>query len=66
MRAVGMAGKDGKANKSPLNKALQATQPADAPSGTGLEETTSRWPGFAAKTQQLQTNVGLPLAVQCR
>ena len=27
------------ANKSLLNKAPQATQPADSPSGSGLEET---------------------------
>ena len=39
MRAVGMAGKT-----QPAEQQLQATQPADAPSGTGLEETTSRWP----------------------
>ena len=45
-----MAGKDDKANKSPLNKALQATQPADAPSGTGLNNNSQQVAGLAAKT----------------
>ena len=38
-RAVGMAGKDGKAGKAqPAEQQLQATQPADAPSGKGLKK----------------------------
>ena len=61
MRAVGMAGKDGKANKSPLNKSLQATQPADAPSGTGLEDTNGpQLAGLAAKAAAAADDVGLP------
>ena len=46
MKAVGMAGKT-----QPAEQQLQATQPADAPSGTGLEETTSRWPVLQQKQQ---------------
>ena len=44
------------------------TQPADDPTGTGLEETTADDPagtGLAAKQQPADV-VGRPLAVQCR
>ena len=45
------------------------TQPADDPTGTGLEETTAAddpaVTGLAAK-QQPADDVGRPLAVQCR
>ena len=61
--AVDMAGKDGKANKSPLNKALQATQPADAPSGTGLKkQTANRWLAL----QQTTTATKLSRLLSCR
>ena len=60
-RAVGMAGKT-----QPAEQQLQATQPADSPPGTGLEETHGpQLAGFAAKTQ-LPDDVGLSLAVQVR
>ena len=61
-RAVGMAGKNGRqATKSLLNsscrqhrllnKATQATQPADSPPGTGLKQTNGpQLAGLAAKT----------------
>ena len=61
MRAVGMAGKKWQANKSLPNKAPQATQPADAPSGTGLEDTNGpQLAGLAAKTAAAADDVGLP------
>ena len=65
MRAVGMAGKIWQAN-SPQNKHCRQTQPADAPSGTGLKTNGHQMTGLAAKPQQLYTNVGLLLSVQCR
>ena len=65
-RAVGMAGKVWQANKSLQNRHCRQTQPADSPPGTGLKTTGHQLAGLAAKPQQLQTNVGLLLAVQCR
>ena len=59
MRAVGMAGKMGKAGKTQpaeQNNCRQ-TQPADSPSGTGLEEQTAHsWPALQQQ-QQLQTRM---------
>ena len=47
MKAVGMTGKT-----QPAEQQLQATQPADAPSGTGLKkQTASRWPVLQQKQQ---------------
>ena len=47
--------KNGRQTESLLNKALQATQPADSPPGTGLEEQTAHsWPASQQK-QQLPT-----------
>ena len=62
MRAVGMAGKNGRQTKHSLlnsncrqhrllNKATQATQPADSPPGTGLKQMNGpQLAGLAAKT----------------
>ena len=63
MRAVGMAGKMGKAGKtqSLLNKALQATQPADSPPGTGPK--TNKRPTVGrprSETTAAADDVGLP------
>ena len=65
MRAVGMAGKGKQAHKACRTRHCRQTQPADSPPGTGLETNGHQMAGFAAKTQ-LQTKVGLSLAVQCR
>ena len=67
MRAVGMAGKEWQANKSLQNKALQADT-ASGFSARHRPQTNNghQLAGLAAKPRQLQTNVGLPLAVQCR
>ena len=51
MRAVGMAGKGWQANKKPAEQQLQATPPADAPSGTGLKTNDGhQLAGLAART----------------
>ena len=65
MRAVGMAGKGWQANKSLLNKALQADTAGRRSIRHRPQNKRPQMTGLAAK-QQLQTNVGLPLAVQCR
>ena len=41
------------------------TQPADSPSGTGLETNSQQLAGLVAETTAAD-DVGLPLAVQCR
>ena len=65
MRAVGMAGKDGKANKSPPNKALQANTAGRRSVRHRPQETNGpQLAGLAAKTTA--ADVILPLAVQCR
>ena len=67
-RAVGMAGKIGKAGKtqpaeqahSPQNRHCRRTQPADSPLGSGLK--TNKRPqmvGLAAKTAAAADDVGL-------
>ena len=65
-RAVGMAGKEWQANKSLqnstagrhslLNKALQATQPADSPPGSGLKTHGPQLAGFAANNSCQMTS----------
>ena len=64
MRAVGMAGK-GWTGTQPAEQALQATQPADSPPGTGLKTNSQQLAGLAVKTTAAD-DVGLPLTVQCR
>ena len=63
MRAVGMAGKEWTGTQ-PAEQQLQATQPADAPSGTGLKTNGQQLAGLAAKTAAAADDVVLPFAVQ--
>ena len=61
-----MAGKDGsRQTKSLQNKALQADTASGLSARLRPQNERPQMAGLAAK-QQLQTNVGLPLAVQCR
>ena len=65
MRAVGMAGKGWQQAHSPQNKPLQADTASGFSARHRPQDKRPQMAGLAAK-QQLQTNVGLPLAVQCR
>ena len=61
-----MAGKDGKAGKTqPAEQALQADTAGGLSVRHRPQNKRPQMASLAAKTQ-LQTNVGLPLAVQCR
>ena len=63
-----MDGKGEQANTARRRGRCRQTQPADDPTGTGLEATAADDPagtGLAAK-QQPADDVGQPLAVQCR
>ena len=55
MRAVGMAGKKWQQAHSPQNRHCRRTQPADSPSGTGLNTNGHQMAGLAAKQQLPQT-----------
>ena len=66
MRAVGMAGKDEQQAKHSLqNRQLQADTAGGLSARHRPQNKRPQMAGLAVK-QQLQTNVGLPLAVQCR
>ena len=60
MRAVGMAGKDGKAGKTqPAEQShCRRTQPADSPPGTGLTTNSPQLAGLAARTTAAADDVG--------
>ena len=61
-------GKGGRQAKSAEQGRWRRTQPADDPTGTGLEETAADDPadtGLTAKQQPADV-VGRPLTVQCR
>ena len=60
-----MAGKDEQQAHSPQNKPLQADTAGRLFVRHRPQNKRPQMAGLAAK-QQLQTNVGLPLAVQCR
>ena len=63
LRAVGMAGKV--AGTQPAEQALQADTASRLSARHRPQNKRPQIAGLAAN-QQLQTNVGLPLAVQCR
>jgi len=65
MWAVGMAKAKASRHTARRTRHCRQTQPVDSPPGTGLKETTSRWPA-SQQTTTAADDVGLPLAVQCR
>ena len=65
MRAVGMAGKGWQANKSLLNKPLQADTAGRLSARHRPQRNNQPMAGFAANTTAAD-DVGLPFAVQCR
>ena len=64
--AVDMAKAEASRQTKPAEQGkCRRTQPADSPSGTGLNNNSQPVAGFAANTTAAD-DVGLPLAVQCR
>ena len=60
-----MAGKEWQAHRKPAEQALQADTASGLSARLRLQNKRPQMASLAAK-QQLQTNVGLSLAVQCR